>query len=104
MVPPLSSFRDSLLAALSDVKASGSFATDGVSADVFPKDAGLFVEGVGRITLPLEEKQAALLVAASAPAPFGRGLDTVVDESVRKARQFDASKVPLGEHLCSTVV
>ena len=54
---------------------------------------GLHVENVGRIALPLMEEQAAKLHAVSEVAPFGRGSETVVDETVRKARQIDAAQV-----------
>ena len=56
---------------------------------------GLHVENVGRIALPLMEEQAAKLHAVSEVAPFGRGSETVVDETVRKARQIDAAQVQL---------
>eukprot|EP00947_MAST-08B_sp_MAST-8B-sp1_P006524 g6524.t1 len=56
---------------------------------------GLNVDGVGPIGLPLSVAQAAQLRGASEVAPFGHGHETKVDETVRKARQTDASKVHL---------
>ena len=45
------------------------------------------VAGVGRLGLPLSAEQAVTLAAASEQAPYGKGLDTVVDTAVRDAHQ-----------------
>ena len=54
------------------------------------------VEGLGRLVLPLCAEQAAALKAVAEPAPFGRGTETVVDETVRRVRQVPAARVTLG--------
>lgn len=43
--------------------------------------------------LPLSEDDANILVQASHKAPFGKGTETVVDESVRKTWEIDAGKI-----------
>ncbi|CAM9837120.1 unnamed protein product, partial [Heterosigma akashiwo] len=46
-----------------------------------------------QLTFPLMDYQAKRLRSFAEKAPFGKGLDTVLDESVRKAWQIDADKV-----------
>ena len=43
--------------------------------------------------LPLSEDDAQTLVRESHQAPFGKGTETVIDESVRKTWEIDAGKV-----------
>eukprot|EP00878_Enallax_costatus_P033810 GHUV01037376.1.p1 GENE.GHUV01037376.1~~GHUV01037376.1.p1 ORF type:complete len:207 (+),score=46.27 GHUV01037376.1:198-818(+) len=45
------------------------------------------VTGVGRLGLPLSKEQAVSLKAVAEQAPFGKGLETVVDTAVRDALQ-----------------
>eukprot|EP00956_Cyclotella_meneghiniana_P018901 scaffold31896_cov64-Cyclotella_meneghiniana.AAC.5 len=45
------------------------------------------------LAFPLPSSQAGMLRSVADKAPFGKGLDTVLDESVRKAWQIDADKV-----------
>lgn len=49
------------------------------------------VEGVGQLALPLCPEQAATLRAAAEQAPYGKGMDTVVDTGVRNALQVSSS-------------
>ena len=51
------------------------------------------VKGVGRITFPLPPKQAEKLAKVAQQAPFGRGLETVVDTTVRNTLQIDPDDV-----------
>ena len=76
---------------LCDVTTTGTFATGG-KLPTMPLP-GLEVAPVGPIAFPLLPIQAQALHAASEPAPFGRGIDTVVDPKVRNARQIDAARV-----------
>ena len=43
--------------------------------------------------MPLSEEDAHSLILASHKAPFGKGTETVIDESVRKTWQIDAARV-----------
>lgn len=51
------------------------------------------VDGVGVLGLPVPQSQAEALRAAAQDAPYGRGLHTLVDTSVRRCGQIDASAV-----------
>jgi 2OG-Fe(II) oxygenase superfamily len=56
----------------------------------------LSVQNVGRIGLPLMDCAVEPLKAVASKAPFGKGTDTIVDESVRRAWQIDADQVVFG--------
>ncbi|XP_044723809.1 2OG-Fe(II) oxygenase superfamily domain-containing protein [Hirsutella rhossiliensis] len=76
-----------VLGALSTIRAPGSFASLGVLPKVPP--AGLFVRGVGDISMPLRESQAQQLIAKARQAPFGKRGDTIVDTAVRNTWELD---------------
>jgi hypothetical protein len=96
-------FQEALLKAVVEAGSwKGTFAVEDEATE-FPDDVGLSVAGVGDVALPLSVEQAGALAAASSPAPFGRGLETVVDEAVRRARQFDASAVRLSPDFAAAV-
>jgi hypothetical protein len=82
--------------ALALVPAPGAFACGGELAGVPALAPAIDVEGVGRLALPLCPQQAAALRAAAEVAPHGRGMETVVDEGVRRARQVPAARVRVG--------
>ena len=54
---------------------------------------GLDVDGVGRVALPLTDQTAQLIASVGDQAPYGRGMDTIVDTTVRDTIQIDASSV-----------
>ncbi len=78
---------------LQKVERPGDFYAAGTAA-IFPPQ--LEVEGVGVIALPLLDVQAEQLIAAAERAPYGRGVETVHDEKVRRTWQIDASRVRIG--------
>ncbi|KAI7966258.1 hypothetical protein MJO29_002006 [Puccinia striiformis f. sp. tritici] len=55
--------------------------------------AGLHVDGVGDIMLPLGEGQIRQLIDKSHQAPFGRRSETLVDLSVRKTWEINANQL-----------
>jgi hypothetical protein len=55
----------------------------------------LHVDGVGAVPLPVRAPLARKLVAASTPAHFGRGEDTVLDASVRDTGEITPDRVTL---------
>ncbi|KAL9086906.1 MAG: hypothetical protein Q9165_006912 [Trypethelium subeluteriae] len=76
---------------LEEVQSIGTFATS-----IIPQqevDPGLTIEDVGTIGLPLSEREASLVIDASRKAPFGKGSDTIVDETVRRTWEIDAGKL-----------
>ncbi|KAG8162497.1 hypothetical protein KVR01_008262 [Diaporthe batatas] len=74
---------------LGNIKTFGDFAC----STRYPQhiNPGLEVAG-SLIPLPLVERDASTIKSKSEQAPFGRGDDTVVDESVRKTWQLDAGR------------
>lgn len=67
----------------------------GGAATGLPVLPGLQVHGVGAIPLPLVPKTADLLKSVAHQAPHGRGMETVVDTSVRNTLQINADQVGL---------
>jgi len=57
------------------------------------------VSGVGLLKLPLPADQAAGLKAVAQQAPHGKGMETVVDTTVRDALQVSSGPVQRGEPL-----
>ena len=56
----------------------------------------LEVEGVGPLALPLLPVQAEHLKAVAAPAPYGRGEETIIDPAVRRCWQIGPEQVRIG--------
>ncbi|KAL2057964.1 hypothetical protein ABVK25_001581 [Lepraria finkii] len=84
-------FKKDLFDRIFEVHSTGSFATFGIiDSFVHP---GISVDPIGTVRLPLSEEDAHTLVQASHKAPFGKGTETVVDESVRKTWEIDAGKI-----------
>lgn len=76
---------------IANVHSAGSFATFGtVENFVHP---GISVDPIGIVRLPLSEDDAHALAQASRPASFGKGTETLVDESVRRTWEIDAQNV-----------
>ncbi|EGZ25968.1 hypothetical protein PHYSODRAFT_326918 [Phytophthora sojae] len=65
----------------------------GGPADALPPVPGLFIDGVGTLSVPLSNAQAEELVAQCEKSPFGRRLDTLMDESVRKSWQLPPDQI-----------
>ena len=69
---------------------------------------GLWVEGIGEISLPIQPKEAKALIEVAEQAPYGRRDQTLLDTSVRRVWQIDASrfslKSPLWEALLARIV
>jgi hypothetical protein len=78
---------------LARVERPGDFHVHGALALPMPM---VHVDGVGPLSFPLLEVQAAALIAAAERAPYGRGEQTVLDPSVRRVWQIDAARVRLG--------
>jgi len=56
----------------------------------------LEVDGFGVVALPLLPAPAAQLIAVAERAPYGRGVDTLVDTDVRRTWQIGAERVRIG--------
>lgn len=93
----LSELKASLSYALSEIKSSGSFMTQKLlSAAVIP---GLHVPGVGAIGLPISTDHAKAMIKSSRMSPYGKGTETLVNETVRKSWQLDANQFSLQNSL-----
>jgi hypothetical protein len=84
--------RQALQALLKSLGESSQFATSGSLAPVLP---GLEVTGIGAIGTPLSVADAKRLIAQAAQAPYGRGLETIVDTKVRRVWQIEPSQFKL---------
>jgi 2OG-Fe(II) oxygenase superfamily len=78
------------------IEPLGTYASVGaIPSFAFPLPM-VTVQGVGKLAFPLMDVAIEPLKAVSARAPFGKGTETVQDDTVRKAWQMDASQVSLG--------
>lgn len=73
-----------------NIKGNGTFFTSHTAPFVFP---GLEIEGLGELSYPINELQAKVLIQKAGKAPFGKGSETIFDDTVRKAREIDADKL-----------
>ncbi|RAO71302.1 uncharacterized protein BHQ10_007314 [Talaromyces amestolkiae] len=93
MEKDLSDLKQNLDLALSEIKSSGSFMTQkALSSAVIP---GLHVPGVGAIGLPITIESAKAMIQSSRMSPYGKGTETLVNETVRKSWQLDANQFSL---------
>jgi predicted 2-oxoglutarate/Fe(II)-dependent dioxygenase YbiX len=89
----MASFTTELAEILQTVQRPGDFYTAGTTDIFAPR---LEVVGVGPIALPLLPVQAQQLIAVAAPAPYGRGEETLIDTEVRRTWQIDPERVQIG--------
>ncbi len=78
---------------LSEVKRPGDYFVSGFREVPMPK---VTVEGVGVLSFPVPPAQVEGLIALATRAPYGRGEETILDESVRKVWQLPPEKVQIG--------
>lgn len=84
-------FKNDLRDRIFEVHSTGSYANFGIiDSFVHP---GISVDPIGTVRLPLSEEDAHTLVQASHKAPFDKGTETVVDESVRKTWEIVAENI-----------
>ncbi|MEX2565092.1 MAG: 2OG-Fe(II) oxygenase [Cyclobacteriaceae bacterium] len=83
-------FGTELLESLNLIKGNGSFVTSHSAPFVFP---GLSIQGLGEIAYPINGLQAGALIQAAHKAPFGKGSQTIIDETVRSAWEIGAEKL-----------
>ncbi len=75
---------------INSLEASSLFCTSGSLAPVLP---GLEVDGLGPLGMPIAPEQARLLAELGAPAPFGKGEETVYDSTVRHTLQLEPGRL-----------
>jgi hypothetical protein len=92
----LSDLKSQVFHHITEVRGTGSFAIFGSFENfVLP---GIVVDKVGAIPLPLSSRDAQSLIQVSSRAPFGKGGQTLVDESVRKTWEINGSMVSFSNH------
>jgi len=83
---------EKLLKTLDKVDSSGEVCTSG---DLTMRMPGLTVNDLGEIALPLNNTQAQQLIKQCHQAPYGKGIETVVDTKVRNAWELDPKQFEL---------
>ena len=78
---------------LHGVQRAGDFFVNGAVEIPMPK---IEVDGVGVLSFPVPPTQIAALIQHAKRAPYGRGEETILDESVRKVWQLSPDKVRVG--------
>jgi 2OG-Fe(II) oxygenase superfamily len=85
--------KESLEQVFSEIKHFGSFLTSAsFEGGINP---GLEVSGAGLIGLPLSAEAAKKIIQASHVSPYGKGSETLVNESVRKSWELDTNQFSL---------
>lgn len=79
---------NNLLDTLQTITGTGQFHSSGKEKFFLP---GLQISGLGEVAFPLHPVMAEEIKKHAEAAPYGKGADTVLDESVRKCWQIDAS-------------
>ena len=74
---------------LAGVCRPGDFFVEGSLETPMPR---VEVEGVGLLSFPLAQAQVEQLILQAARAPYGRGEETILDESVRKAARVRSGR------------
>jgi len=78
---------------LARVRRPGDFFVEGARETPMPR---IEVEGVGLLSFPVPQAQIEQLIQQADRAPYGRGEETILDESVRKVWQLPADRVRIG--------
>jgi hypothetical protein len=81
-----------ILIALSNIDRPSVFACSADLPFVMP---GLEVEGLGMIGFPLAKTQAQAIIKQSYQAPYGKGIETLVDTKVRRVWELDPKNFKL---------
>jgi len=87
------SIRKQLKACLSTSESTGNFVYQDTH-ESYPNPC-LKIKDIGNVGLPLSLRDVDAVKQASDRAPFGKGTETIVDETVRKTWQIDAADLEL---------
>lgn len=89
------------LAALAKITGTGNFHSEGRLASLPPE---IRVRGAGELSFPLPEAEVRRLIAIAEAAPYGKGLETLRDDSVRRCWQIDARHLDLSAPIWNAMV
>ncbi|KAA1088992.1 hypothetical protein PGT21_003204 [Puccinia graminis f. sp. tritici] len=84
-------WKEDLINAFDAITTPGTFAAWEALPTTPP--AGLYVDGVGEIAMPLGKEQVQQLIAKAHQAPFGRRSETLVDLSVRNTWELNGDQL-----------
>jgi hypothetical protein len=87
--PDEDGFKSRLKDCLDDIQHQGTFSSS-VSTGIYI-NPGLQIDGIGTIGLPLSARDAQAIASVCKKSPFGRRDETVVDETVRKTWELNAT-------------
>lgn len=79
-----------IISILKTVESGTSFCVSGSLPMLLP---GLTIEGLGELSLPINDTIYQELLKFSTQAPFGKGSKTITDTSVRSSQELDAAKI-----------
>lgn len=80
-------------ASFDEITSAGSFACQSYFYDANP---GLEIAGLGRFGVPLYERDVKAIIGHSHQAPFGKGHETIVDDtSVRRTWEINGDQIAL---------
>ena len=82
--------QEQLLRTLDSLGSSIEFCVSGRRNVMLP---GLSVEGVGKLSFPIQPEDAEQLIEVASQAPYGRGEDTIVDTEVRDVWEIEPSQL-----------
>ena len=100
---PQTHVREELLGLLNEIGVSNKFAAETSRTFSNAFFAGITVDGLGVLPMPMKPVVAAAVKPLCEIAPHGKGLKTVFDTSVRRAFQIDSTKVTLSKPLQQAV-
>lgn len=86
----MSTTQQKLLKVLETIKGNGSYVTSNVKKFTHP---GLQVDGVGELAFPLTVMQVQELIKVAHKAPFGKGMETITDTTVRSAWEINPEQL-----------
>lgn len=86
----MTSARSDLIELLDNLKGSGKFASIGSVDFILP---GLWIEGAGELSFPMDEVGVQRLFSIAQQAPYGKGHETLVDTDVRNTKEIDADRI-----------
>jgi hypothetical protein len=84
--------RQALVKLLGALGSSSQFVASGCLTPVLP---GLEIGGIGKIGCPISAASAKKLIAKASQAPYGKGVETIVDTKVRRVWQIEPSHIAL---------
>ena len=96
-------FRQELLGLLNETGVLNKFSAETSRSCGLSFFAGVKIDGMGVLALPVTPAVAAAVKQVCKVAPHGKGLETVIDMDVRRAFQIDSTKVTLSDELRKVV-